>query len=207
MDSNIPDPAVVHPVDRVRAFESLAASTRYIHPFVQNSDELMSEMLKDALWNPMASRSVASFGVVYAGLKSYATSGASFRSPPLPECLLRLCHEIKQRFGFEPNNCLLNYYENDRSKIGFHSDSIAEIAVETGIAILSLGAERELSFRHARDFTVSGGKVLQNGSLFYMTREMQRDWQHAILPSKTEVGARMSLTFRLLHDHFGLHTT
>lgn len=198
MDSKIPDAPVVQPVDRTKAFESLAGSTHYIHPFVQNSEKLMSAIFKDASWNHMASRSVASYGVAYAGLKSYATRGESFKSPPLPEYLLGICRRIQERFGFEPNNCLINYYKDDSSKIGFHSDSIGEIVIGTGIAILSLGAERELSFRQVTDFTVTGGKWLQDGSLFYMTREMQRDWQHAILPSKTEVSARMSLTFRQL---------
>lgn len=182
-----PNSAVIQSICHRQALQSLAESTQYIHPLVQHSDELLLAMLKDAPWIHMASRSIASYGVPYAGLKSYAISGETFVSPPLPDRLISICAQIQDRFGFKPNNCLINYYKDEKSKNGFHSDSTAEIAKGTGVVILSLGAERELSFRHVRDPDLSNGRLLQDGSLFYMTREMQSDWQHAILPYKAEV--------------------
>lgn len=158
----------------------------------------MKELLADATWYEMRARSVANYGVPYAGLKSYATNVAEFVSPPMTDRLKAIGRQIQIQFGFEPNNCLINYYRDGDSTIGFHSDSIKEIVEGTGIAILSLGGERELSFKHKLDKTVRTSKLLQNGSLFYMTREMQSDWKHGILPTTVNALPRMSLTFRQL---------
>ncbi|MFT5096791.1 MAG: alkylated DNA repair dioxygenase AlkB, partial [Psychrobacter okhotskensis] len=41
--------------------------------------------------------------------------------------------------GYLPNNCLVNYYLDGSSKMGFHSDDTSQLADGTGVAILSLG--------------------------------------------------------------------
>ena len=79
--------------------------------------------------------------------------------------------------------------------MGFHSDTIANLAEGTGIVIVSLGAERELTFRHKNNYEIRHRYLLPNGSLFYMTQATQESWTHAVKRSDV-AGARISLTFR-----------
>jgi alkylated DNA repair dioxygenase AlkB len=97
--------------------------------------------------------------------------------------------------GFVPNNCLLNFYEDGNSSMGFHSDSSEELESGTGVAIVSLGSVRNLVFRSKVDKSVEYAYPLQPGSLVYMTKEVQDHWLHAI-PKLVGAGPRISLTFR-----------
>lgn len=90
----------------------------------------------------MKSRKTACFG------QTYDDSGIAYEEVPMHPLLMPLCHELTATLGFAPPNCLLNYCENGRSSMGFHSDATHNLAEGTGVAILSLGAERVLTFRH-----------------------------------------------------------
>ncbi len=81
--------------------------------------------------------------------------------------------------------------------MGFHSDSEEEIVSGTGVAIVSLGAERGITFRSAQDKTNQHTYPLASGSLLYMPPGLQQGWKHAILKQEG-AGGRISLTFRLL---------
>ena len=79
--------------------------------------------------------------------------------------------------------------------MGFHSDSSEELAKGTGVAIVSLGAVREIAYRSKLEPAVEFFYPLENGSLLYMSQEMQEFWLHAI-PKVGTSGERISLTFR-----------
>ena len=100
---------------------------------------------------------------------------------------------ITVRLGYKPKNCLTNYYPDGDASMGYHFDA-AEAGI--GIAIVSLGAERSISFRSQRDKTLIEVYKLKNGSLLFMSQEMQAERKHAILPSAVINGGRISLTFR-----------
>jgi alkylated DNA repair dioxygenase AlkB len=97
--------------------------------------------------------------------------------------------------GFIPNNCLLNYYVDGKSKMGYHSDQTDILEPNTGIAIVSIGEARVLKFRNIEFPDQFLSYELTSGSLVYMTQEIQKYWQHSIPKSDTENG-RISLTFR-----------
>ncbi|MEK8029725.1 alpha-ketoglutarate-dependent dioxygenase AlkB [Ideonella sp. DXS29W] len=139
----------------------------------------------------LRARKTASFGV------SYDYSGMTYPQTEMPEPLRLIAQQLKQVLGFEPNNCLLNYYPDGEASMGFHSDSSEELAEGTGVAIVSLGSPRELVFRLKADRSHQTGYVLEPGSLVYMTKELQSEWLHAI-PKAPEAGPRISLTFRHL---------
>ena len=79
--------------------------------------------------------------------------------------------------------------------MGFHSDTTSNLEEGTGIVIVSLGAEREITFRSKENYDVRHHYLLPNGSLFYMTQETQDYWTHAVKKAKTD-DPRISLTFR-----------
>lgn len=71
-----------------------------------------------------------------------------------------------------------------------------ELDPGTGVAVVSLGAERVITFRSV-DKSVTVKYPLASESLLYMSAVVQHGWRHAILP-QPDAGGRISLTFRRL---------
>ncbi len=162
----------------------------YIEDFIRNPSELF-EFLRDHVdWDErMAARKTASFGKAY----NYSQISYPFQEflPELQEVVDLVASEV----GFAPNNCLINYYMDGKSKMGFHSDQTDILHEGTGVGIVSIGATRILRFRNIENRDIIRDYELPSGSFIYMTNEVQEIWQHAIPKSGTESG-RMSLTFR-----------
>jgi len=157
---------------------------------VENPRELFVYLRDSIAWDErMRARKTASFGV------SYDYSQISYPQVDMPAQLAALCGLVEEAQGFRPNNCLLNYYLDGNSSMGFHSDSSEDLAPGTGVAIISLGATRSIVFRSKADKACEFSYPLEDGSLLYMTQEMQEHWLHAI-PKEVDVGERISLTFR-----------
>lgn len=160
--------------------------------FIKNPQYLFELIDNSIIWdNRMRARKTASFGKAY----NYSQMGYPFQE--FPSFLEEIRQNIQTELNFEPNNCLINYYENGKSKMGYHSDQIDILAKNTGIAIISLGEKRSLKFRNIENKTIFKEFELTSGSLFYMNQEIQNSWQHSIPKSNTE-NPRMSLTFRKL---------
>jgi alkylated DNA repair dioxygenase AlkB len=137
----------------------------------------------------MSARHTACYGL------SYDYSGVSYENKPMHPLLVPLCTKLEQTLGFEPNSCLINYYLDGRSKMGFHSDEIDNLEAGTQIIIISLGTERKLSFRSKADYEQRRQYLLPHGSLLYMSQRTQEFWSHAIKRANVLDG-RISLTFR-----------
>lgn len=139
----------------------------------------------------MRARKTASFGAAY----NY--SQIAYAPTPMPTELAAICEKIQSILGFYPNNCLMNYYTDNKSSMGFHSDNIEELLSGTGVAIISLGSKRSIVYRKKEDSAVRFDYPLAHGSLLYMNDAIQKEWLHAI-PKSTVPGDRISLTFRQL---------
>jgi alkylated DNA repair dioxygenase AlkB len=162
----------------------------FIEDFFPDSQALFEHYRFSIPWNEnMISRKTACYGEPY----DYSEQMYDFQ-PLLPE-MVQISKEIQLKFGFEPNNCLLNYYENGQAKIGYHADTTTMLVPNTGIAVLSLGGTRTFRFRKIDEKDLKINYLLKEGSLIYMTYEMQSILQHGIMPENTEEG-RISLTFR-----------
>jgi alkylated DNA repair dioxygenase AlkB len=156
--------------------------------------ELYDQLCKEVDWDErMSARKTACFGL------SYNYSGVSYENKPMHPLLIPICSRLQQRFGFEPNSCLINYYEDGRSRMGFHSDETDNLEEGTGIIIISLGAKRKLAFRSTEDYERRCSYVLPNGSLLYMSQLTQKFWSHAIKRESVLEG-RISLTFRRIDE-------
>lgn len=162
----------------------------YIKNFIENPSELFKIIVKNVVWDErMTSRKTASFGLAY----NYSQISYPHQKF-LPE-LETIIDLLKPVVGFEPNNCLINFYMDGKSKMGYHSDQTDILATNTGIAIVSIGTCRQIKFRNIADPEKFQNYELNSGSLIYMTQEIQKIWQHAIPKSATE-NRRISLTFR-----------
>ncbi|ALV04768.1 2-oxoglutarate-Fe(II)-dependent oxygenase superfamily protein [Roseateles depolymerans] len=163
---------------------------RFEEQFLDGSQALFQKLKQSVTWDVrMKARKTASFGV------SYDYSQITYPESPMPAELQAVCQKLQAALGFLPNNCLLNYYEDGLSSMGFHSDSSEELAPGTGVAILSLGDTRSIIFRSKADRSVEFSYPLPSGSLLYMTKQIQDHWLHAI-PKAQNAGERISLTFR-----------
>lgn len=106
---------------------------------------------------------------------------------------------LKRKFGHRFGGCFVNGYEDGRDALGWHSDDSPEIDASMPIAVISLGAEREIWFRPigSKGEASIEKLVLPDGSLLMMEPGMQQAWQHRIpKASFTPCPPRISLTYR-----------
>lgn len=165
----------------------------FLPDFLAGSQQLYERLVSEVAWDDrIRARRVASFGVPY----NY--SGTVWPEAPLPDVLVTVSIAVSKVVGYEPNNCLANFYPDGGSTMGYHSDSVADLASGTGITIVSLGTPRAISFRREPDRSEVHELVLGSGSLLHMSAAMQASWRHAILRSDEVAAGRISLTFRRL---------
>lgn len=163
----------------------------YLKPdFLTAPEDLFALLKKEVIWDErMRARKTASFGVAYDYSQiSYAETG-------MPEFLQVICKDVENELGFLPNNCLLNFYLDGNSSMGFHSDATDDLAKGSGVAIVSLGSLRHIVYRSKQDKSQEYFYPLPAGGLLYMSASVQEEWLHAI-PKERGAGERISLTFR-----------
>src|SRR5688572_5179286 len=89
----------------------------FLLAFIPDPDGLFSTLRDNVLWDErMHARKTASFGVAY----NYSQMSYPFQAFT-PE-LKAIIASINTTLGFTPNNCLINYYLDGKSKMGFHAD-------------------------------------------------------------------------------------
>lgn len=158
--------------------------------FVKQPDQLFRYLRDTVEWDErLRTRKTASFGV------SYGYSGMTYPQTRMPDELSALCDKIKKQIGFRPNNCLMNFYLDGNSSMGYHSDSAQELAPDTGVVIISLGAVRHIYYKSKVDPSIIHKYKLSQGMLLHMGNDVQHQWLHAI-PKESGIGERISLTFR-----------
>lgn len=164
----------------------------YKENFVQDPAGLFDFLVTHVHWDErMHARKTASFGHAY----NYSQMEYPYQAF-LPE-LEKINEKLEPVIGFKPNNCLINYYPDGKSSMGFHSDQTDILETGTGIAIVSIGETRMLRFKKIAEPDIMIDYTLVPGSLVYMTQEVQKEWQHAVPKADTD-SSRISLTFRKL---------
>lgn len=131
---------------------------------------------------------------------AYRYSGIDHQPVPLSPIADQLRWELHQQIGTRFNSLLLNLYRHGNDRMGWHADDEPELDPAAPIASLSLGASRELRFRHRS--RASGQPPfnlrLEDGDLLVMEPPTQQHWQHG-LPSRARVTTRrLNLTFRVI---------
>jgi alkylated DNA repair dioxygenase AlkB len=160
--------------------------------FVPDGGHVFERLVSDITWDEsMRARKTASYGVPY----NY--SQMSYPAQDFLPDLEALLSPLESKIGWMPNNCLINYYPDGDSSMGFHFDAVEILQDGTGVAIVSLGSERTMTFKRRDTKSVVCEIQLPANSLFLMSAEVQNEWLHAILQAES-VGPRMSLTFRRL---------
>jgi alkylated DNA repair dioxygenase AlkB len=161
-----------------------------IDEFLPNHAELFTYLASSVQWDDsMAARRTASFG------KPYNYSQISYPDVPMLPGLNDVADKLLKKLNVSFNNCLLNYYETGDNTMGFHSDDTSNLIPGTGVAIVSLGSVRDITYRSKTNPGHQVSFALRPGSLLYMDDAVQVDWLHAI-KKQTGAGSRISLTWR-----------
>ena len=160
--------------------------------FTPEPARLLEQLQRAITWDTrMKARLTASFGA------PYDYSGITYPPVPMPADLDALARAVEGVVGHRITNCLINFYPDGESRMGFHSDAYEHLEPGTTVSILSLGGPRTLRFRRkdAKERTVD--LRLDSGSLLVMQQRVQDEWLHALPPEPT-APPRMSLTFRCI---------
>lgn len=168
----------------------------------ERADGLLRDTLADVNWQRerlrmfgrtvTARRLTACFGDDAA---SYRYGGVRRRAAPWGDGLRALAMEVAARAGSPFNFVLVNRFRNGDDRLGWHADDEPDLGAEPVIASLSVGACRVFRMR-PKSGGASVGKVLAHGSLVLMWGGCQREFQHAVPPTRRPVGERLNFTFR-----------
>ena len=168
--------------------------TVIINDILPKGNLLFIKIKDDTIWDSsIISRKTCSYG------KPYNYSNINYQFVEFPKYISDLASIVESKFAFLPNNCLINYYNDGNSKMGFHSDQINLLSKDSGIAIFSLGSSRILRFKNKNDNSIIHDIILHPNSLFFMSKKIQQDWLHSLLNDKNDLSnSRISITFRKL---------
>jgi len=105
---------------------------------------------------------------------------------------------LTERYGIKFNSGWLNLYRDGRDSVAWHRDKIPRANPYPYVGILTLGSQRRFLARPygggpSTRFDPGPGDLMVCGGL------MQRQWEHTV-PKVREAGARISVTFRHIHD-------
>ena len=122
-------------------------------------------------------------------------ASVALRDPARPPCIDAALAQVQAVAPAPYTHVGLNLYRDGRDSVAPHGDRQAELVPGWPIAIVSLGAPRDMLVRaHA------GGSArrvtLEPGSVLVMSHASQRTHEHGIPKSARAAGPRISLAFR-----------
>jgi alkylated DNA repair dioxygenase AlkB len=126
---------------------------------------------------------------------------ASYRLDPpadvVPRAILDAAYLVAEHVGAPFNSVGLNRYRDGSDSVAPHNDHLDELREGFPIALLSLGATRQMTIRQKaaprRVFHVD----LEAGSLLVMDYRTQHHYDHGVPKTSERVGERISLAFRV----------
>lgn len=133
-----------------------------------------------------------SYGNRHSGDVEYRSNGFS------PDVAL-LCARLNFANTNKYNVCFLNRYDDEKQHLGWHADDFPGMDETKPIAVVSLGAEREIWWKPKGEKGIvppDQRQLLEHGSVFTMPPGFQDGYLHKIPKWDRPCGVRISLTFR-----------
>jgi alkylated DNA repair dioxygenase AlkB len=112
---------------------------------------------------------------------------------PLREALVAVRDAVDAPF----TSVGLNLYRDERDSVAPHNDKLEDLVRDQPIALLSLGATREMVIRAKRPPRRVLHLDLEAGSLLLMDYSSQFHYDHGIPKQRAPMGPRISLAFRV----------
>lgn len=130
-------------------------------------------------------------------LLAYYGAGDPLPHPVLVEAREALSRHYARELGEPFVTAGLCYYRDGHDSVAWHGDRSGRGAREdTMVAILSVGAPRDLVLRPAGGGGTSVRRALGHGDLVVMGGSCQRTWEHAVPKTARPTGPRISVQFR-----------
>jgi alkylated DNA repair dioxygenase AlkB len=127
----------------------------------------------------------------------YSYSGILLERNDWSSCLIRIKTQIERHFDVLLNGALANYYRDGSDYCSWHSDNESELDSSSDIFSVSLGEQRDFSFKHnSKD--IKGKISLENNSLLIMKPPFQENYKHQLNKTKKPKSGRINITFRKL---------
>jgi alkylated DNA repair dioxygenase AlkB len=163
--------------------------------WLSGADALFARLVDEVPWRAERRQMYEHVVDVPRLLASYR-AGDALPHPILDEARQALSAHYARELGEPFTTAGLCYYRDGRDSVAWHGDRIGRGAREdTMVAILSVGAPRELLMRPRR-----GGETVRrplgHGDLIVMGGSCQRTWEHAIPKTARAAGPRISVQFR-----------
>lgn len=115
---------------------------------------------------------------------------------PLPAELRDVKARIETYLGEAFTSLSVQLYRDGNDSVAWHNDHRDELVALPTIALLSLGATREILIRSKARPRRTFGCDLEPGSLFVMSGRAQEFWEHHIPKVKRPIGPRISVALR-----------
>ena len=115
---------------------------------------------------------------------------------PRPDELVRLQDRVEAFLNVRFNASSLQYYRDAGDSVAWHSDHTEDLIDRAIVAIVSLGAVREMHVRSKSRPRRKFVCLLEPGSLFVMGGRAQEFWEHHIPKLRESVGPRISVALR-----------
>lgn len=165
--------------------------------FASISEEEFSSLWNGLNWTYIAGNRREYYVNTIGATYTYGSGRGVRTYYPQPETELLTCLRslVEDYFETSFEGCVLNGYENERDSLGWHSDDSHEMDAERPIVILSFGQERKIQFRRIGEKGVEEF-TLPHGSLLYMPKGFQQEFQHRIPKGGHSMNERISLTYR-----------
>ncbi|MFJ3670995.1 alpha-ketoglutarate-dependent dioxygenase AlkB [Streptomyces sp. NPDC090106] len=163
--------------------------------WLEGSDALFEQLATEVPWRAER-RTMYDQVVDVPRLLAFYGPGDPLPHPVLTRARASLSRHYADELGEPFTTAGLCHYRDGRDSVAWHGDRIGRGAREdTMVAILSLGAPRDLLLRPVR----GGGAVrrpLGHGDLIVMGGSCQRTWEHAVPKTTRATGPRISVQFR-----------
>ncbi|NEA46941.1 alpha-ketoglutarate-dependent dioxygenase AlkB [Streptomyces sp. SID10815] len=164
--------------------------------WLTGADELFEQLAAEVPWRA-EQRKMYDNVVAVPRLLAFYAAGAPLPHPVLAEARDALSAHYADELGEPFTSAGLCYYRDGRDSVAWHGDRTGRGAREdTMVAILSVGAPRDLLLRPAHGGGTSVRRPLGHGDLIVMGGSCQRTWEHCVPKSARATEPRVSVQFR-----------
>ncbi|MFJ4201392.1 alpha-ketoglutarate-dependent dioxygenase AlkB [Streptomyces sviceus] len=185
------------PLDGIRRTELAHGAWIDVLPgWLGGSDALFEQLAAEVPWRAER-RTMYDHVVDVPRLLAFYGVDDELPHPVLAEAREALTAHYADELGESFTTAGLCYYRDGRDSVAWHGDRGGRGAShDTMVAILSVGAPRDLVLRPVRGDSQTLRRPLGHGDLIVMGGSCQRTWEHAVPKSTRAAGPRISIQFR-----------
>ncbi|MFD3439124.1 alpha-ketoglutarate-dependent dioxygenase AlkB [Streptomyces sp. NPDC058685] len=164
--------------------------------WLHGADALFEELRSGVPWRAER-RQMYEREVAVPRLLAHYRESDPLPHPVLDEARDALDAHYAEELGEPFTTAGLCYYRDGRDSVAWHGDTGGRASrQDTMVAILSVGAPRDLLLRPRRGGSPSVRRALGHGDLIVMGGSCQRTWEHAVPKTTRAAGPRISIQFR-----------